>query len=353
MSNADDMHHVSDLVETWLHASAFTAVAIGMRSATESWTKSWGHVSSEGEELKETNLFDLASLTKLFTTACVLRLIDQGRLSEHQHLLPLLGYTDVHLNTLLKDLEISALLTHHSGLPAWYPFYTRNQEPLQTILSRMLHELPLETGMMYSDLNFILLGELVKVVTGMPLEDAMQHLVLDPLHLDHTTYHPDAFACVATEFGNRIEHQMVHDRGLTFSSWRDEQQPIQGMCDDGNAFYYFGGVAGHAGLFASLGDVLSFAWTFCKQDPSFLSPALYQNACRDQGDGRGYGFQFGELYPQGGFGHTGFTGTYVYLNRERDVAITILTNRLHAPVVRNINAFRLDVVNALLKTSAV
>jgi len=172
----------------------------------------------------------------------------------------------------------------------WYPFYTRSGEDFQTILEDVLKESPISNKTIYSDLNFMLLSLIVSKTTNLCLDQAIQTLVLNPLGLKDTTYPPIPSLCVATEYGNRIEKHMVHDLRLTFDGWRGETTPIKSSCNDGNSHYYFHGVSGHAG----------------------------------------------------------FTGTYLYVNPERDMVITILTNRLHTRTVRNINPIRLEIVGRLL-----
>jgi CubicO group peptidase (beta-lactamase class C family) len=278
----------------------------------------------------------------------VLKLMHEQRFQEHTKIIDLLLIKNPKLRQNLKPIQIVDLLTHHSGLPAWYPFYTRRGEDFQTILQDLLKEHPITDTMIYSDINFMLLGLIVSETTNLCLHEAIQTLVLNPMNLTETTYRPIPSLCVATEYGNRIEKQMVHDRGLAFNGWRGETTPMQGSCNDGNAHYFFQGVSGHAGLFSSPQDVLTFGKAFLSADHAKLDERLYNNTIKNWGEGRGYGIQFGELYPDQGFGHTGFTGTYLYVNPKRDLVITILSNRLHAYTVRSINPIRLEIVGRLL-----
>jgi CubicO group peptidase (beta-lactamase class C family) len=272
----------------------------------------------------------------------------EQRFQEHTKIIDLLPIENLQLKQQLGHLTVADLLTHHSGLPAWYPFYTRKGEDFQTILQDILANYPLSNKTIYSDLNFMLLGKIVSETTNLCLYQAIQTLVLNPLGLRDTTYRPDPSLCVATEYGNQIEKQMVQERGLQFNKWRDEITPIKGSCNDGNAHYYCKGVSGHAGLFSSPQDVLTFGKAFLSADHAKLDTGLYNHTIQNWGEGRGYGIQFGELYPDQGFGHTGFTGTYLYVNPKRDLVITILTNRLHTQTVRNSNPIRLEIVGRLL-----
>ncbi|WP_320122135.1 serine hydrolase domain-containing protein [uncultured Sphaerochaeta sp.] len=342
------LDNLSPILAEYIQEQYFSAVAVGVYQAGEAKIKTWGTTAWGGPPLAPSHLFDLASLTKLYTTMAVLKLMHEQRFQEHTKIIDLLPIENLQLKQQLGHLTVAELLTHHSGLPAWYPFYTRRGEDFQTILQDLLKEHPRTDTMIYSDINFMLLGLIVSETTNVCLDQAIQTLVLNPRGLKDTTYRPSPSLCVATEYGNRIEKQMVHDRGLTFDGWRDETTPIKGSCNDGNAHYYFHGVSGHAGLFSSPQDVLTFGKAFLSADHAKLDARLYSNTIKNWGEGRGYGIQFGELYPDQGFGHTGFTGTYLYVNPKRDMVITILTNRLHTRTVRNINSIRLEIVGRLL-----
>ena len=340
---------LSPSIESYIQQGYFSAVAVGIATKDCSYTNQWGTTAWGGSILTQNNLFDLASLTKLYTSLAILRLIENNRLEEQRKIIDLLPIEKAQLREQLKHLDIAALLTHHSGLPAWFPFYTKEESDFQDILHDLLNEQPLINEVVYSDLNFMLLGMVVSQVMQLPLDDALQELVLTPFGLTQTTYHPDPSRCVATEYGNRIERQMVAERKLSFNRWRDDSIPIQGFCNDGNCYYYFGGVSGHAGLFSNAEDVLSFGKVFLSAERSKLSQTLYDRMLNDWGGNRGYGIQRGDLYPQQGFGHTGFTGTYLYVNPEKELVITILTNRLHTHEIRNSNAVRLEIVGRLLE----
>jgi CubicO group peptidase (beta-lactamase class C family) len=342
------LESLNPILNSYIQEQYFSAVAVGVCHAGYSQTKTWGTTMWGGPCLTSSHLFDLASLTKLYTTMAVLKLMNEQRFQEHTKIIDLLHSENPQLKQQLGHLTVADLLTHHSGLPDWYPFYTRRGEDFQTILEDLLKEHPRTNTMIYSDLNFMLLGKIVSESMQLPLDEAIQVLVLNPLGLSETTYRPIPSLCVATEYGNQIEKKMVHVRGLHFDGWRDETIPIRGSCNDGNCHYYFHGVSGHAGLFSSPQDVLTFGKSFLSADHAKISKELYNNTLKDWGDNRGYGIQFGELYPGQGFGHTGFTGTYLYVNPEKDTVITILTNRLHTHTVRNINPIRLEIVKNLL-----
>jgi CubicO group peptidase (beta-lactamase class C family) len=308
-------------------------------------------------------VFDLASLTKIFTTTAILRLATIGRLDLDSALCDIIGFAEAARGALSREsfgcITIRSLLLHSSGLHYWYPFYAAGKSDFFEILESVLGRFPLREGTVYSDLNFMLLGKAIEYATGLPLEAAMRDLVILPLGLGGASFgKPSAQGLVAaTEFGNRIERAMVEELGLSFDGWRDESRAISGEPDDGNCHYYFKGVAGHAGIFARaedvclLGDLYAAGPTACAERglTGYLSQDLAQAAGHDCGMGRGLGFQAGELYPQGGFGHSGFTGTWLYANPRLELSLAVLTNRLHTEKPVNINAFRKKLAEIFLQ----
>jgi len=300
--------------------------------------------------------FDLASLTKLFATTAALRLATLKKLVLDTALCDM-AYTarmsSGHplLEKAFSAITVRKLMTHSSGLHYWYPFYAAEIGDFASIMESVLERFPLGGEIVYSDLNYMLLGKIVENASGFPLKAAMRDFVCGPLKLADTGYRLERGPFAATEFGNPIEKKMVEDLGLAFSGWRPDGIPFVGEADDGNCHYFFGGVAGHAGIFSTARDLCALGRLYL--DPNghngFLSPRLVAEASKDQGGNRGLGFQLGELYPVGGFGHTGFTGTYLYLNRESQLAVAILANRLHVEAPQNINELRKEVVLAALR----
>jgi CubicO group peptidase (beta-lactamase class C family) len=349
----------------------------------------WGlAVDTPGRQLPMTcdTRFDIASLTKLWTTTAVLRLATLDHLSLDAPLLELPAASAIAeghplVAAAFRTITPRALLTHSSGLHYWYPFYAARknawgQTPrgialaapapppgFADILEEMLGRFPPVPGTVYSDINFMLLGMIVAGVQGASLPDAIHDLVTAPLGLTNTAYRPADGPFAATEFGNRIEKKMVTDLDLSFEGWRDENAAIEGDADDGNCFYFFGGAAGHAGLFSTVRDACRLGALYLGENPAadsaavvtvrpFIDPALINEAACDHGGGRGLGFQLGELYPEGGFGHTGFTGTSLYLNRDRGLAIALFANRLHRPQPKNLNELRRTLAVAVLESLA-
>lgn len=338
----------------------------------------WGDAIRTGKErvpVQASTIFDLASVSKLFTATAILRLVTEGRLSLgepvgclYRRLFSKAGVGEAPLGRIeaaLGDISVADLLSHSSGIHYWHPFYAEGGRSFEAILADLLEAHPPTREVVYSDLNFMILGRLVEGLAGAALPEAMRELVFGPLGLARTSYGKPLGPAAATEFGNRIERGMVAELGLSFAGWRDESRPIQGEPDDGNCHYFFHDAAGHAGVFSDAADLCRLGRLYLEGGrlgapasyagaaggdaaEAYLAPGLAAEALRERRGGRGLGFQLGDLYPGGGAGHTGFSGTYLYLNAERGLSLSLLANRLHCAAPRNINPERRDFAAAAL-----
>ncbi|MEI6385800.1 MAG: serine hydrolase domain-containing protein [Spirochaetota bacterium] len=313
-----------------------------------------GHALADGEmriPMKVDSIFDIASLTKLFTATAILRLVSSGACSLDSRVFELLEASAIsagidvetrdRLRDSLGDAELASLLAHSSGLHHWYPFYCHRGQSFESVLALVMELHPRREGVVYSDLNFMLLGRIVEAVAVKSLALAMAELVFEPLGLTRTSFARPRGEAVATEAGNRIEESMVAALGLSFDGWRERGLPILGEPNDGNCHYFFKGTAGHAGVFSDARDLCRLG-RFWLDGGVFQAPGagLAAKALSDHGGGRGLGFQTGENYPGGGCGHTGFTGSYLHINPPTGLTIVLLTNRLHVAEPRDINPFR-------------
>ncbi|MDR2094167.1 MAG: beta-lactamase family protein [Treponema sp.] len=290
-------------------------------------------------------VFDLASLTKIASAAQILFAVFRGLLSLESPVLGLLPALSAYplLRERLSVVTIRKLLTHSSGIAPWYPFYA---EPggFAEVLSCALEKTGPVEGTVYSDINFMLLGMVLEALYRLPLDQCLKHNLTTPLELGKMAYRPPAaWDTAPSGFGNPIEEDMCAERGIVFSGWRPHE-PLRGEAHDGNAYYFFKGIAGHAGLFA---DALSCE-KLCRLYLETDIP-LFIEAQKEQAPGRGLGWQVGELYPDG-CGHTGFTGTSLYISRKRDIGVAALTNRLFcpAPNPNPLNEFRNSLHRAVL-----
>jgi serine-type D-Ala-D-Ala carboxypeptidase len=253
-------------------------------------------------------IYDCASLTKpLITTPLVLR-----------HL---------SLDESVEGFPVRDLLTHTSGLKAWLPLYALGDSYARAILDHG-RESPRGTRVVYSDLNFVLLW------LALPDYERMASELLP----EGAYFHPPAALkprIAATEWGQRWERVMCAERGIAFDRFRDEL--IWGETHDGNS-YFAGGTAGNAGLFATARAVYRIAQNWI--DGTLVSRDLLAEATRNYTSGleenRGLGWLLsfsghaatGMLSPRA-FGHTGFTGTSLFIDPDRDRIMVLLTNRVH------------------------
>jgi CubicO group peptidase (beta-lactamase class C family) len=297
-------------------------------------------------------VFDLASVSKILTGTMVFHLIGEGALSLPQTVDAL--FEDKPLGPItkkrFKSIPLQNLLTHSSGLPAWFPFYTR-KDSFWKILEEVLEKCPVEESTVYSDLGFMLLGEAIVTASGRTLRQN-----LDALNAELRTsfaYNPkNRDACVETEAGNRIEKRMCDERGLSFDGFRDTAVNMRGEINDGNAFYFWGGAAGHAGVFGTAPDLLTLGGLYLNRGKingiELIPHSLIELSTIDYGSERGFMWDLSDIYP-GGFGHSGFTGTSLYICPEKGLTAALLTNRLVIEPASNLREFRME-VHTLINT---
>ena len=328
---------LEDLLERYHGAGYFPSAAAVIFTGRETLAAARVGDSEMG------SLFDVASLTKIATTTQILQLIDEGRIGLDQELLSYFDElsSDSWFSKRFSGITIRRLLTHTSTLPAWYPFYIwRGQDFWTALKSALINQLP-ASGVVYSDINFILLGKLIERIRKKPLKDCMEQYVAEPLNLQgKMMYQPDQddARIVPSCFDNAIEERMCAERGLQFDGWRPKQTAVRGTVNDGNCHYYFGDVSGHAGIFSTVGAYQKLCQAYMTTDkPLFIAAQLEQTIS----PGRGLGFETGPVYPHG-CGHNGFTGTSIYLSRERDIGAVAFTNRLYfpSPSGKNVGEFR-------------
>lgn len=271
--------------------------------------------------LHREDLFDLASMTKLMaTTPVALRLYEEGRLDLDA---PLSAFFDAPTDK--QDIRVRQLMAHVSGLPAHLPLWRMDIEPEQVSNAILTSPLAAPTGtqVIYSCMGFILLGKIVEKIGGAPLNVLAKRYVFDPLGMSRTTFCPSQdIICVTTE------------KKPGYSDY------ICGVVHDENA-RFMGGVSGNAGLFAPLDDVIRYAAMLSKRGEGLLDRKTFDLAVTDAtglvGDSRGLGFQLygGGTYPggsrmsPGSYGHTGYTGTSLYVDNDTGVWVVLLTNRVH------------------------
>ncbi len=253
--------------------------------------------------------FDLASLTKvLFTTPAILGLARAGRIGIDDALtaaIPDLRQYDQDAPE--RRLTFRQCLAHQTHLPAVEPLYTYGQDAA-TLRAFVLQRVWRAGPPVYSDINFILLGIAIERLTGRPLHAQALGAGL--------SFRPDPEMTAATEF----------------CQWRG--RVMRGEVHDENAFA-LGGAAGHAGLFGTVDGVLDVAQDMLAA-PALAGIRVKQSATRTLGwQARHEGWPGGDACSESTIGHTGFTGTGLWIDFDRGVAWTLLTNRVHPSRHRN------------------
>jgi CubicO group peptidase (beta-lactamase class C family) len=322
--------------------------------------KAFGFAVIEPERIPASvnTIYDLASLTKpLITTLLTVRFAERRVVDLAA---PASDYLEELRTATQQDIKIIELLTHTSGLEAWRPIYLEAKDRSDVL--RVIAQTPrfeqAEKKVVYSDLNFILLGFLLEHLGKARLDELAQREIFQPLGLTQTMFNPPAALrkqIAATECGRQSERQTVADRKVLCPS---NSQPtanvprplrrnevIWGEVHDGNA-YSMDGVAGHAGLFSTAREVYAIARQFLPSSqllhPESLS-LFTENLTAGHGDARSVGWMLaatpdcsaGSKLPPDAFGHTGFTGTSIWIDVSRERVLILLTNRVH-PEVRDL-----------------
>jgi len=279
--------------------------------------------ASEGAPVTPTTIYDIASLTKMFTATAALRLYDKRLIDLDASVCAYLPAFRAH------NVTIRHLLTHTSGLDLRLSTLCRNgRDALLAVVYNTLPAHPPGSSVAYTNINSLLLGEIVATVCNQPLDRAIDELVCQPLGLHYTGFCPDPalLACIApTEFDHEWRGCLVH-----------------GAVHDESA-YALGGVAGHAGLFSTASDL----WMFCRAwlpptddraAGAFLRPETMALATTNHTPGLTQACGLGWMIdrpnfmgpaPPGSFGHTGFTGPALVIIPQYRAIIVVLSNRVH------------------------
>lgn len=281
--------------------------------------------------MTEDTVFDLASVSKLFTSMLAVQQIERGALELEATVasyLPEFGAAGK------QDMTIRQLLTHTSGFRAWIPLYSAPTHEAK--LQLIWNEAPLNppgTRYLYSDLNLISLQLVLEKITGRPLDTLLHEEITGPLRMDGTRYNPPASwkpRIAATEDARKPWSGL--DRGLVWGEVHDE-----------NAFS-LGGVAGHAGVFSCAWDLAVLGRTLLNGGvygrTRILEPESVELMFTDfntafPGDEHGLGFELYQHWYMGAMatprtaGHTGFTGTSLVLDPTTDSFLVVLGNSVH------------------------
>lgn len=292
-------------------------------------------------------LWDLASLTKVTGLTSAMMLLVEARQIELDA--PLQRYVPEFQGRWKEGVTIRHVLTHSSGLPAWRPLYKEADSPAAALALAIATPLDTMPGirMVYSDLGLIILGDVVHRVTGQPLESFLRDRVFTPLGMRETMYRPDSSLL------ERIAPTEI-------DPWR--QRHLRGEVHDENAFA-LGGVSGHAGLFSTGRDLVRLARMYLGggvlDGRRFIGAATIDTFTVVQDSTlsrRALGWETpngtnsaGRLMSPHAFGHTGFTGTSFWVDRDRAIFVILLSNRVNPTREhRAITGVRTSVADAVM-----
>jgi len=311
------------------------------------YRKAFGLRSEEPtrEAMTTDTIFDLASLTKcISTTTAVMQLVEQGHVRLND---PVAAYLPEFAQNGKDQITVRELLTHYSGLPPDLDL----KEPWQgrDLAFKMAMEVkpsyPPGARFLYSDINFETLGFLVEKVSGMPLNEYAAKKIFAPLGMTNTRFLPP------TEWARRIAPTEYDENG----------QMLRGTVHDPTA-RRMGGVAGHAGLFSTADDLARFAQELLSGHRILSRLALEKMSTPQQpataASLRGLGWDIdspfasnrGELLPVGSYGHTGFTGTSLWIDPTTDTYVILLTNAVHPRAGRSAVSLRARVATAVVES---
>jgi uncharacterized protein YbbC (DUF1343 family) len=337
---------IDDLIETAIHDGKIPgAVVLVGHNGQVVYQKAYGKRSlvPGAEPMTLDTIFDCASLTKVVaTTSSVMALFEAGKirisdkvtdyLPEFQH-----GHSDI---------TIRDLMTHYSGLkpdlelvPVWSGYETGIRMALADPPS-----IPREAKFVYSDINFELMGEIVRRVSGQPLNEFARDHVFQPLGMTETMFRPPAALIPRIAPTEELEPGQV----------------LRGTVHDPTA-RYMGGVAGHAGMFSTALDLSRFCQMMLDRSGKLFSAVTIDYFTSPQSpvgmnDVRGLGWDIdskysgnrGELFPAGkSYGHTGFTGTSIWIDPGSDTYVILLTNAVHPKVGKPITPLRKSVATVV------
>jgi CubicO group peptidase (beta-lactamase class C family) len=342
---APDFGRIAQILEAAIKDHAFPgcSVAVGNHQKVL-LARGFGHLDYEGgAEVTADTIYDLASVTKIVgATSVVITLVHEGKLSIDD---PVSKYVPEFLDAAKDEKEkaqrakvtVAHLMTHSSGLPAWEPLYKKASTYGETIKQVIATPLEVEPGTReaYSDLGVILLGEIASRVGGKPLAELEKERVFKPIGMHDTMRNPPA------DLMGRIAPTEKKSGGRDISPDAPQAGYWRGVVHDENA-RHAEGLTAHAGLFSTASDMARWSAEWLKgargESAIFPKPLVEQftrrqNIVNDSSRALGWdtppSSQAGKKLSMHAFGHTGFTGTYVYIDPDADLYIVLLTNAVH------------------------
>ncbi|MFL6389265.1 MAG: serine hydrolase domain-containing protein [Terriglobales bacterium] len=328
----EQFQHAFDILRSGIDQRAFPGAAVAIAHRGKLIVhKGLGHFTYDvtSQAVTAETIYDLASVTKVIatTTACMI-LYQQSMLKLEQpiiELLPEFAAKNPSSEDPRGQVTLRMLLAHSSGLPAYVKLFQtahNKDELLQQTLRVPLAAAP-GSRAEYSDIGFILLGQALEKLSHEPLDQFCQREIFAKLNLGHTCFNPPAelkLAIPPTEDDRTFRHRL-----------------IQGEVNDENASV-MGGVAGHAGCFATSLDVSVFAQCMLREGTPLVKKETLEIFTRRQdlppGTSRALGWdtpsqpsQSGKYFSSRSYGHLGYTGTSLWIDSDRQLSVTLLTNR--------------------------
>lgn len=338
------------------------AVVLVARRGGVVWRKAYGSraIIPQREAMTVDTIFDLASLTKILATATsVMILVERGKIRLGDPI-------TLHIPELKGEgrekITIEHLLTHRAGYAPDFDLgeqWSGYGEMLKHLYREPLRNAP-GARFVYSDINFITLGEIVRRVSGMPLDEFASKNIFEPLGMRDTGFKPRAgllSRIAPTENVSGVKSYL----GGTGAQGTEGTHILRGEVHDPTA-NRMGGVAGHAGLFSTADDLAVFCQMIINggelNGVRILSPLGVAEMTRprqvtEDGGARGLGWDIqtsfssnrGDLFPQGSFGHTGFTGTSIWIDPASETFVVFLSNRVHPDGKGDVSSLRARVAN--------
>src|SRR5712691_8908116 len=326
-----------DVIEKAIAGKAFPGATLTVGYKGKVSVRAFGKLSYDAKAAATipNTMYDIASLTKVVATTTLV-----AKLVEGDFAVPL--ELDAKIERYLPEwasgpnaewrhrVTVRHLLTHTSGLPPFKEYWRTSKNKQDTLTKIFAEPLDYEPGTkeVYSDLGIILMAEIIERLTGRTLDDLAKNTIFSPLGMNNTMYRPPKKIwpqIAPTEIDNNLRHRLV-----------------QGEVHDENAFA-IGGVSGHAGLFSTAPDLAAFCQMLLNGGvyahqrilrratiAQFTTPQQLSGGTRTLGWAvPTEGGSSGHYFSAHSFGHTGFTGTSIWIDKDRQLFVVLLTNRVH------------------------
>ncbi|HEU5132801.1 MAG TPA: serine hydrolase domain-containing protein, partial [Pyrinomonadaceae bacterium] len=323
------------------------AVVLVGRKGRVVWQKAYGARTLEPtrEVMTPDTIFDLASLTKVVATATsIMILVERGKLRLSD---PVSTYIPELKGEGRDRITIEQLLTHVSGYAPDFDLrerWTGYDEAIKRLIKEPLRNPP-GSRFTYSDIGFITLGEVVARVGGMSLDQFAQQNIFGPLRMHNTGFRPSPTLVSRIAPTEKRRGQMNYLGDTSVNAGADGEVWLRGAVHDPTS-YRMNGVAGHAGLFSTANDLAIYCQMILNGGTyggvRILAPLTIAEMTRPRvvasnGGARGLGWDMnttfstnrGDLFPLGSFGHTGFTGTSMWIDPASNMFVVFLSNRVH------------------------